>query len=65
MLKSYGELRLETAQFAMERDWQQFHTPKNLTMALAGEVGAASRRVVYFGEFLDVGVHVRRPRVRA
>src|SRR5262245_61100809 len=25
--------------FGVERDWQQFHTPKNLTMALAGEVG--------------------------
>ncbi|MEU9510192.1 nucleotide pyrophosphohydrolase [Micromonospora sp. NPDC048170] len=25
--------------FAEERDWQQFHTPKNLAMALAGEVG--------------------------
>jgi NTP pyrophosphatase (non-canonical NTP hydrolase) len=25
--------------FAEERDWGQFHTPKNLTMALAGEVG--------------------------
>ncbi|MEU5829685.1 nucleotide pyrophosphohydrolase [Micromonospora tulbaghiae] len=25
--------------FAEERDWQQFHTPKNLVMALAGEVG--------------------------
>ncbi|WP_328853696.1 nucleotide pyrophosphohydrolase [Micromonospora globbae] len=27
------------AAFAEERDWQQFHTPKNLAMALAGEVG--------------------------
>jgi len=26
-------------QFAVERDWEQFHTPKNLVMALAGEVG--------------------------
>lgn len=26
-------------QFAEERDWQQFHSPKNLVMALAGEVG--------------------------
>jgi len=26
-------------QFARERDWEQFHTPKNLVMALAGEVG--------------------------
>ena len=26
-------------QFAAERDWEQFHTPKNLVMALTGEVG--------------------------
>jgi NTP pyrophosphatase (non-canonical NTP hydrolase) len=26
-------------EFARERDWEQFHTPKNLAMALAGEVG--------------------------
>ena len=26
-------------QFARDRDWDQFHTPKNLAMALAGEVG--------------------------
>ncbi|MFD6755642.1 MULTISPECIES: nucleotide pyrophosphohydrolase [Micromonospora] len=25
--------------FAEERDWQRFHTPKNLAMALAGEIG--------------------------
>jgi NTP pyrophosphatase (non-canonical NTP hydrolase) len=25
--------------FAEERDWQGFHTPKNLAMALTGEVG--------------------------
>jgi dCTP diphosphatase len=26
-------------EFADERDWQQFHSPKNLAMALTGEVG--------------------------
>jgi len=26
-------------EFADERDWEQFHSPKNLSMALAGEVG--------------------------
>lgn len=26
-------------QFADERDWLQFHSPKNLVMALSGEVG--------------------------
>jgi NTP pyrophosphatase (non-canonical NTP hydrolase) len=25
--------------FAQEREWQRFHTPKNLAMALSGEVG--------------------------
>jgi NTP pyrophosphatase (non-canonical NTP hydrolase) len=25
--------------FAAERDWDQFHSPKNLAMALAGEAG--------------------------
>ena len=29
--------RLDT--FATERDWDQFHNPKNLAMALAGEAG--------------------------
>jgi NTP pyrophosphatase (non-canonical NTP hydrolase) len=32
-------LARELRRFADERDWEQFHTPKNLTMALAGEVG--------------------------
>ena len=27
------------ADFAAERDWQQFHSPKNLAMALSVEVG--------------------------
>jgi dCTP diphosphatase len=26
-------------QFANERDWNQYHSPKNLAMALTGEVG--------------------------
>ena len=36
---SYEELAARVRAFADERDWQQFHTPKNLAMALAGEVG--------------------------
>jgi NTP pyrophosphatase (non-canonical NTP hydrolase) len=30
---------LALRQFAQEREWQQFHSPKNLVMALSGEVG--------------------------
>ncbi len=33
------ELRQLVAEFVDERDWRQFHTPKNLAMALAVEVG--------------------------
>jgi NTP pyrophosphatase (non-canonical NTP hydrolase) len=32
-------LRAQLAEFAAERDWEQFHNPKNLAMALAGEAG--------------------------
>ena len=33
------EIQARLAEFAKERDWVQFHSPKNLSMALAGEVG--------------------------
>ena len=33
------ELSAATAEFAAARDWQPWHTPKNLVMALSGEVG--------------------------
>jgi dCTP diphosphatase len=31
------EIRLRLAEFAKDRNWDQFHTPKNLSMALAAE----------------------------
>jgi NTP pyrophosphatase (non-canonical NTP hydrolase) len=34
-----AELSRKLAAFAAERDWDQFHNPKNLAMALAGETG--------------------------
>jgi len=34
-----AQLKEATATFARERDWQQFHAPKNLTMAIAAEAG--------------------------
>jgi dCTP diphosphatase len=33
------EIRDALRAFAAERDWERFHTPKNLAMALAGEAG--------------------------
>lgn len=36
------ELRSALAGFAAERDWGRFHSPRNLVLALVGEVRAAS-----------------------
>jgi len=36
---SIPDLQCLLRDFVTERDWEQFHTPKNLVMALAGEVG--------------------------
>lgn len=34
-----GEIKARVLAFARERDWEQFHAPKNLSMALAAEAG--------------------------
>jgi dCTP diphosphatase len=34
-----SELKTHVLAFARERDWEQFHSPKNLSMALAAETG--------------------------
>ena len=34
-----AELKSEFAAFVRERDWEQFHSPKNLSMSLAIEAG--------------------------
>jgi dCTP diphosphatase len=36
---SLESLTLKLREFAVKRDWEQFHSPKNLAMALAGEAG--------------------------
>lgn len=37
--KEIEALIAEIRAFAVSRDWEQFHTPKNLAMAIAGEAG--------------------------
>ncbi|HPB74988.1 MAG TPA: nucleotide pyrophosphohydrolase [Chromatiaceae bacterium] len=39
MPDSLADLNRRLLAFARERDWEQFHSPKNLSMALAGECG--------------------------
>lgn len=39
MTTTLDELQREALRFRDERDWERFHTPKNLAMAIAGEAG--------------------------
>lgn len=34
-----AQIKTRVLEFARERDWEQFHSPKNLSMALAAEAG--------------------------
>ena len=36
-MQDLERLKLRLREFAAERDWDQFHSPKNLSMALIGE----------------------------
>lgn len=60
MLVSLEELRAEVAKFAAERDWDQFHSIRNLILAMVGEVGEVAEIVQWtddskVGELLDSG----------
>ncbi|MCP4888094.1 MAG: nucleotide pyrophosphohydrolase [Rubripirellula sp.] len=37
-----SDLKTAVATFAEERDWEQFHDPKNLVMAMVSEIGELS-----------------------
>jgi len=47
---SLEDVRRSMAQFAQERDWEQFHTPRNVLLALVGEVGELSEIFQWKGE---------------
>ncbi|KAI7984256.1 dCTP pyrophosphatase 1 [Camellia lanceoleosa] len=43
-------LKNKMADFAKERDWDRFHSPRNLLLALVGEVGELSEIFQWKGE---------------
>lgn len=56
----FGDLSLEEIRqmqeaFCNERDWEKFHTPRNLLLALVGEVGELAEVFQWKGE-VSVGV---------
>lgn len=49
-MDSLESLSAEIRAFAEERDWAQFHTPKNLAMAVAGEAGELVAELQWLGD---------------
>lgn len=47
---SLDHFRARMHAFADERDWHQYHTPRNLVLALVGEVGELSELFQWRGE---------------
>ena len=59
-----GELRARVLDFARQRDWEQFHSPKNLSMALAAEAGELMEHFLWAESKASAGI-LRRPAKRA
>lgn len=47
---SLEQLRVRLAKFASDRDWDQFHSPKNLSMALIGEAAELTEHFQWMTE---------------
>lgn len=50
---SIEDIRRLQAEFTDERDWNQFHQPRNLLLALVGEVGEVSELFQWRGEVAE------------
>ena len=48
-MDSLADLTARVRAFADARDWHQFHTPKNLAMAIAGEAGELAAELQWVG----------------
>ncbi len=60
MTDSLTELDARLLAFARERDWEQFHSPKNLAMALAGEAGELLEHFQWLTEEQSAGLDTSR-----
>jgi NTP pyrophosphatase (non-canonical NTP hydrolase) len=38
-MNAFAKLKVQLRQFAIDRDWLKYHTPKNLAMAVSSEAG--------------------------
>jgi NTP pyrophosphatase (non-canonical NTP hydrolase) len=62
---SLSALNARLLAFARERDWEQFHSPKNLAMALAGECGELLEHFQWLTEAQSAGLDPEKRRAVA
>jgi NTP pyrophosphatase (non-canonical NTP hydrolase) len=60
-MKDIAELKQRLREFAAERDWEQFHSPKNLAMAMIVE---AAELVEHFQWLTEAQSHALAPEQR-
>jgi dCTP diphosphatase len=58
------DLARELRRFATEREWERFHTPKNLAISLAVEVGELLEHVQW-GSDEEIAALAQNPEARA
>lgn len=63
-LDSLADLKTLVRGFADDRDWNQFHTPRNLVLALAGEVGELAATLQWVSDS-EVSEWLKSPENRA
>jgi dCTP diphosphatase len=51
------EITTEIRQFADDREWEQFHTVRNLVLALVGEVGELAAEIQWVKD-VDISSHL-------
>jgi len=57
-MRDVADLQSRLRQFAKDRDWEKYHSPKNLIMALSGEVGELSDIFQWLNEEQSVNLDV-------
>ena len=59
-----SDLTLEIRRFAEERDWIQFHTVRNLVLAISGEVGELAAELQWISD-AEVNHSLADPKVKS
>jgi dCTP diphosphatase len=59
-MKELGELTERLRKFAAARDWDKFHSPKNLSMALVAEAGELVEHFQWLTEAESAGLSAEK-----